>query len=260
MTEGINKAKGPLSFLAISVAWDLSIVFIALQQGIADGRADDLGVIIFWSAIFVTIAWLIFILLPLRWLNHSSKIFSYPIFPIFTGIYAVIVFTILIGWLFLKSDFKVVFWIAFLIGVLFGSIYLALIRSSRIVKKMQESWFMRTSVILYPTIFMVLYLKVFPTLFPAYAFRFMPDDIRREIIKETIPKFKVGDDFYELERALPGYFEHFENGSGNTAAQLEDFTFVVQANCYKIIRLKYSYNRDEVFAIYGNLHDDNPCP
>ena len=47
MTLNVTKAKGPLSFLSISIAWTLSIIFYALYGGLIDGRADDLGVLIF---------------------------------------------------------------------------------------------------------------------------------------------------------------------------------------------------------------------
>ena len=62
--------------------------------------------------------------------------------------------------------------------------------------------------------------------------------MRHEILKSTIPKFKVGDDLSELQKVLPGEFE-FEDCYGNRGAMLEDFQYVIEVNCCKIVRIEY---------------------
>jgi hypothetical protein len=88
----------------------------------------------------------------------------------------------------------------------------------------------------------------------------MPDEIRDKIVVGTIPKYKVGDDFEPLKNSLPGYLDHINNGSGNMAATMENFAFVLQVYCGKIIRLEYGKNQyDFDNTIYGKLHE-KPCP
>jgi len=88
----------------------------------------------------------------------------------------------------------------------------------------------------------------------------MPDEIRSKIVSRTIPKYKVGDKFEPLKNSLPGYLDHIDNGSGNMSASMENFAFVLQVNCDKIIRLAYGkYPTDFDNTIYGKLQDQ-PCP
>jgi hypothetical protein len=79
-------------------------------------------------------------------------------------------------------------------------------------------------------------------------------------VARTIPKFKVGDEIEPLKKALPGYLDHIENGSGNMSAMMENFAFVIQVNCGKIIRLEYGKSQFDIDGtIYGKLQE-NPCP
>jgi len=71
------------------------------------------------------------------------------------------------------------------------------------------------------------------------VYRFMTDDIRQKIVTQTIPKYMVGDEIEPLKKTLPGFLDHIENGLGNMSASMENFAFVIQVNCGKIIRLEY---------------------
>jgi len=88
----------------------------------------------------------------------------------------------------------------------------------------------------------------------------MPDEIRDRIIRQTIPKFKVGDNFKPLKKSLPGYLDNINDGSGNMMATMENFAFVLQVNSDKIIRLEYGKNQNEIDGtIYGKLQEQS-CP
>ena len=88
----------------------------------------------------------------------------------------------------------------------------------------------------------------------------MPDEIRDKIVAQTIPKYKVGDNFEPLKNSLPGYLGHIDNGTGNMSASMENFAFVLQVNCDKIIRLEYGKNPLNFDnTIYGKLQE-KPCP
>ena len=88
----------------------------------------------------------------------------------------------------------------------------------------------------------------------------MPDEIRYKIVARTIPKYKVGDDFEPLKSALPGYLDDIDNGSGNMSASMENFAFVLQVNCDKIIRLEYGKDPSDFDnTIYGKLQE-KPYP
>ena len=94
---------------------------------------------------------------------------------------------------------------------------------------------------------------------PSLVFRYMPDEIRYKIIARTIPKFKVGDDIERLKNALPGYLDHLNIESGNISETMENFGFVLQVHCSKIIRLEYGKDqKDYDGTIYGKLQE-KPC-
>lgn len=254
----MKKAITSISFLSICIAYSVGLLFFAIEEVLVHGKVDDFGVIIFWSALFELLAWVIFIMLPLRRLDHSKSLFNIKIFPIISTAYAEVIFTILIGWLFFKSDFKIVFVIAAVVGFSFGLIYILLIKNKKVVNFYNGRLLPRLTALLYPALFLWIFFFVFPRLLPATAFRFMPDEIQENIIEGTIPKFKVGDSFEPLNNALPGYFENFQNGVGNMSSTFDDFAFVIQVNCDKIIRLVYG-NRDKTdLTIYGDLQN-KPC-
>ncbi len=162
---------------------------------------------------------------------------------------------ILIGWAFLKTDFSVVFCIPAVVGFSFGLTYIPLIRNQNVVTFFNGKLLPRLTTLFYPIFFLWIFFFAFPKLFPSKAFRFMPNEIQNKIVMETIPKFKVGDNFQSLNTALPGYFESFQNGSGNMSSSFDDFAFVIQVNCDKIIRLVYGNGDKTDLTIYGDLQN-----
>jgi hypothetical protein len=255
----VKKAVSSISFLSICIAYTIGLIFFAVQQVLSNGKVDDFGVIIFWSGLFELLAWVVFLRIPLVRLNHRLPIFNKSIFPLVSTLYAEVVFIILIGWLFLQSDFYEVFVITAVVGFAFGLTYILLINNKRVVEFFNGNIWKRLTVLVYPIGFLFIFLWLFPKIMPSVAFRFMPDEIQDKIVEQTIPKFKVGDDFKPLKEALPGYFDHIENGNGNSAATLTGFAYVIQVNCGRIIRLVYSKDRNMGMTIYGSFNE-KPCP
>jgi len=246
----LKKDTITISFFSISIAYTFGLLFFSMIEAINNGRADDFGVIIFWSAIFEFIAWAIFLVYPLKKLNHTSSLFNPIIFPFITTIYFLAVFTLMIGWAFFVGKYYVVFGVAAVVGYSFGLIYVLLIKSERF-NRFINARILNRLIVLYPFVFLVCFLWIFPNVTPSLAFRFMPDSIQRDIVGKTIPKFKVGDDFEDLQKSLPSYFDHIENGNGNLAIQSEEgFSFVVQIKNNKIIRLEHSNQEKPDLTIY----------
>ncbi|WP_436516118.1 hypothetical protein [Ekhidna sp. To15] len=243
------------SFLSILVAWSVSVVATGLYQAWTIGKTDDFGVIVFWSALFELLAWLIFTKPVLTRLNHSKWYFSIYIFPFLTLLYAELVFFILIGWLFLKSEFYVVFFSAGVVGFSFGLTYSLLINSDRIKKAFESSELLRYSVILYPITFSILFFWAFPQAFPSTAFRVMPDEIQRQIVAKTITRFKVCDDFELLNQALPGYFR-IKDGFGTSGASYGNFRYSMTVKNNRIIYLETS---DQPGPVTSNSNIEDPC-
>ena len=240
-----------ISFLSISIAYTIGLLFFTIVETLINGKADDFGVIIFWSAIFEFLAWLVFLFYPLKKLNSKSKIFNPILFPIISMIYLEIVFIIMIGWGFLISGYYIVLFVAAVVGYSFGVIYINLINNKRFNDFLRKRELNRL-IILYPFLFIFLFLYAFPKILPATAFRFMPDQIQANIVEKTIPKFKEGDSFTDLDKALPGYLYHIQNGQGNMSAQMENFSFVIQIENNKIVRLEHSKQKNPDFTIYGS--------
>jgi hypothetical protein len=150
--------------------------------------------------------------------------------------------------------------LALLTGLIFGISYSILIRSDRLIDILIKRLIFKLVFFLSPAIILFFFLWVMPTLLPSLMFRFMPDEIRTKIVVQTIPKYKVGDDFEPLKNSLPGYLDHIDKGSGNMSASMENFAFVLQVNCDKIIRLEYGKNSSDFDnTIYSKLQDQ-PCP
>jgi hypothetical protein len=245
----------------MTIAWTLMNFFYSIYLVSVDGKADDSGVIIFWSGLFISIAWAVFIVYPLRRLDHSKQIFKPHIFPFITALYGALTYSIIVGGLFRSLDLVIMFLpLALLTGLLFGLTYSLLIRSDKFVNFLYRKPLTKIIFILSPAIFLIFFLWVLPTTFPSLMFRYMPDQIRDKIIRETIPKFKVGDNFEPLKKSLPGYLDNINDGKGNMMATMENFAFVLQVNCDKIIRLEYGKDQNDIDGtIYGKLQEQ-PCP
>jgi len=245
----------------MTIAWTLMNILHSIYLASRDGKADDNGVVIFWSGLFIIIAWAIFIIYPLKKLDHSRQFFKPTIFPFITALYGALTYSILVGGLFRSIDLVAMFMpLALLTGLIFGFSYSILIRSDRLIDFLIKRPIFELVFYLSPAIILFFFLWVMPTVAPSLMFRFMPDEIREEIVAQTIPKYKVGENFEPLKKSLPGYLDHIDNGSGNMMVSMENFAFVLEVNCNKIIRLEYGkYSSDFDNSIYGKLQDQ-PCP
>lgn len=260
-TPKINSVKQTLGFFSMTIAWTLMNFLHSIYLVSVDGKADDSGVVMFWSGLFITIAWAIFIIYPLNRLDHSKQIFKIHIFPFITAIYGALTYSMIVGGLFRSLDLVIMFLpLALLTGLIFGLSYSLLIRSDKLVDFLYRKPYAKIIFFLSPAIILFFSLWLLPRIAPSLVFRYTTDEIRTKIIAQTIPKYKVGDDFEPLKNALPGYFDHIENGSGNMSATMENFAFVLQVNCGKIIRLKFGKSQfDFDGTIYGKMHEQ-PCP
>lgn len=245
----------------MTIAWALMNLLNSIYLGWSDGKADDSGVVIFWSGLFIAIAWALFIIYPLKKLDHTKDIFKPTIFPFIAALYGALTYSIIVGGLFRSFELATMFLpLALLTGAIFGVSYSLLIRSDKVVDMLNRRPLTKIFFVLSPALILFFFLWVMPAIVPSLVFRFMPDEIRYEIVAKTIPKYNVGDDFEPLKNSLPGYLDHIGNGSGNMSASMEYFAFVLQVNCGKIIRLEYGKNSSEFDnTIYGKLQDQ-PCP
>ena len=259
-TLQLNKVKQTLGFFSMTIAWTLMNLLHSIYLAWTDGKADDSGVIIFWSGLFITIAWAIFIIYPLNRLDHTKQFLKPSIFPFITGLYGVLTYSLIVGVLFRSLDLVIMFMpLAFLTGLIFGFTYSLLIKSDKLVGLLVRRPLTKAVLIFSPVIVLLFFLWVLPSVAPSLAFRYMPDEIRYKIVARTIPKFKVGEDFEPLKNALPGYLDHIDNGSGNMSATMENFGFVLQVHCNKIIRLEYGKDQNDYDrTIYGKLQE-KPC-
>lgn len=254
------------SFISTSIAWTFGLICFSVTQVLKNGRTEDFEPVIFWSLIFSLTAWLIFIRVPLNRIDPSSIIFNKFIFPLLTTIYGLAVFTLLIGWGFVNTDFYEVFVQAGGMGLIFGLVYNFLTTRGLKTRKEKLLWYFT------PIVILTTFLWLFPTILPAMALRFMPDSIESQIIKRTIKDFKVGDDFTELKERLPGWFDRnefstFNNGEYNSTGGLGGlkifglFYYTVQVHCNRIVVLQYSEKEDgykDLPPINGRLHEE-PC-
>tara|TARA_R110002049_G_scaffold188691_1_gene357186 strand:+ start:59 stop:847 length:789 start_codon:yes stop_codon:yes gene_type:complete len=257
----INDTKQTIGFFATTIAWAFMNIANAIYIVIEDGKATDSGVIIFWSGLFIFLTWVLFLIWPIEKLNHSGRIFKTIIFIPLSILYAGIAYAIIVGSLFQSFELVLMFFPqALLVGFIFGLAYINLIKSKKVVDLLFGKPIIKMGFFLSPLLFLGLFLYLFPLVAPNIAYRFVPDAIRDNIVAKTIPKYSVGDEIEPLKKDLPGYLAHIKNGKGNMFATMEDFAFVLQVNCGKIIRLEYGKNQSEFDGtVYGKM-TEKPCP
>lgn len=229
-----------ISFISISIAWTLGFTSISIIDVITLGETDDLGVVIFWSAFFVLIAWVLAIRLPLFKINPSSLLFSRIVFPFISLFYANITFTLLIGWAFIGiGGWSLSLWImASIIGLVFGICYSQFMKSPKLIDLIKANGLVRYLFLLFPILYCTLSLYLFPLIAPSSAFRFMPDSIRHKIIMKTIVQYQEGDSFKELQDQLPGYFSVKELQDHGQTTWLGGFKFSLKVKNSIITELK----------------------
>lgn len=187
-TPKINSVKQTLGFFSMTIAWAMMNFLHSIYLVWKDGKADDSGVIIFWSGLFITIAWAIFIIYPLSRLDHSRPIFKPQIFPFISALYGALTYSIITGGLFRSLDLVIMFIpLALLTGLIFGISYSLLTRSDKLVDFLIRRPLSKIIFFLSPAIILVFFLWFLPTVVPSLVFRYMPDDIRYKIVARTIP-------------------------------------------------------------------------
>lgn len=260
-TEQVNKAKQTIGFFSMSVAWTLMNLINSIYLVIKFGKADDSEVIIFWSGLFMIIAWAIFIVWPLSLLNSSTKMFKPHIFPLVGLFYGASAYSIIVGGIFQSFEVVIMFLPqASLASILFGVAYSLLLKSEILIGLANQRPMAKLIFFLSPLMVLGFFLGLLPRIVPNLVYRFVTDGIREDIVAKTIPKFKVGDEIEPLIKALPGYLDHIENGKGNMSATMRNFAFVIQVNCGKIIRLEYGKKGSDIDGtIYGRLQEES-CP
>jgi len=256
----LNNVKQTIGFFSMTISWTLMNILNSIYITLEDGKADDSGVIIFWSGLFIVVSWAIFIIFPLSKLDHNRKLFQPIFFTIISSVYGVLTYSIIVGGIFQSLELVLMFLPqAFVVGLSFGLSYSFLIKSKRLIELLNGKPVSRGIFFLAPAFVLVFFLWFLPLIAPNLVYRFMPDAIRQEIVIKTIPKFNVGDEIKPLKKALPGYLDHIKNGSGNMSASMENFAFVIQVHCGKIIRLEYGKSQLEIDGtIYGKLQE-KPC-
>jgi hypothetical protein len=156
----MKKGSQTLAFFSMLLGWVLMNLLFYLYLIILDGKVKDYGLIVFMSGIFVFIAWIIFIAIPVYFLDHSKAFFKPSIFPFISGFYGVIVSTLIFRLIF--REWPATFGIptlAFLTGLLFGMSYSLFIRSDKLLT------FLQKKPILEVISFLFLLLVVISTLF-----------------------------------------------------------------------------------------------
>lgn len=258
--QEVSNVKQTIGFFSMTVAWTLMNIINSTYLVIKFGKADDSEVVIFWSGVFMVIAWAVFIVWPLSHLKSSNKIFNPLNFPIVALFYGASAYSIIVGGIFQSFDLVIMFLPqASLSGFLFGVAYSLLSKFERLIGFLNQRPIAKLMFFLSPLMILGFFLGLLPLIAPNSVYRFMTDGIRHNIVARTIPKFKVGDDIEPLRKALPGYLDHIQNGKGNMSATMENFAFVIQVNCGKIIRLEYGKNASDIDgAIYGRLQEI-PC-
>ena len=231
-TYKVRNINQTLGFFSITIGWIVTNIIYSIYLSLTYGEATDSSVILFWSGLFVYIAWGIFIIYPLKRLNHSKALFQRRIFPFITTVYAGLIYVILVGGTF--RDFglvKMFLLLPLLIGLLFGLTYSTLIHSGKIVNLLNARPWLKVLSFISPVIILTFFLLLLPTLIPNVVYRFMPSQIRDKIFIKTIAHFKVGESFKKLDRAVPGHFDDWiqnGNGGGSSSGPLIDYEIHVK--------------------------------
>jgi hypothetical protein len=178
-TINLKKVNQTLGFFSMTIAWALMNILYSIYLVSRSGKADDNGVVIFWSGLFITIAWAIFIIWPLNRIDHSRKLFKPQIFPFVTGLYGVLVYSVIVGSLFRSFDLVIMFMpLSLITGVIFGLSYSIIIRSDKFILVLNERPYLKFLFFISPATILVLFLWLLPTIDPSIAFRYMRDEIR----------------------------------------------------------------------------------
>lgn len=196
-----------------------------------DASGGDTGLIIFWSGLFSLLFYLLFIILPQKIIKKQLELRNLIEFSLGSAFYSLIGFVILIGWLFLQTDFYGVFIDAFVAGLIFGITFWLIWHKKGLNF---DSIGLRTVGFLIPILFLIIYLKLFPMLFPKFAYNHVPQSIQNEIEIKTLSNVKIGDSIEVIKQRLPGFIG-YDACKGARAGQYEKYEFRLQWNCCKVV-------------------------
>ena len=120
------------SFLSMVLGWIGGMIYFVCVLYLTSGWITDLLSISFWSAIFIVIAWLVFSLPLILFVNKQHQLFSLKVFPIFNTAFGALAFLILCGWMgFWKEPFYIGF--GAFVGLVAGSFYSWILKRSMAV-------------------------------------------------------------------------------------------------------------------------------
>lgn len=191
------KSKFVKSFIAIVFAWLCMNIIYAITISIQFGKVKESGVLLYWSGVYTSVTWIFFIAIPMKFINFER--FSWPkwVSPILMMIYAMFVFTLLLGNVFGFGKTYILFLpFAALTGLIFGLILM-----------IQSETLNKFIMLATPTLAMSFYF-LFPLIMPSTAFTFMPDKIQNKIISNIIPSLKIGDSYQLFLKKLPNAFDY----------------------------------------------------
>lgn len=245
-----------ISFVSLSIGW-IGLVLTHILWSFfkyEDASGGETGVVIFWSGLFSLLFYLLFILLPKKVITKQLETKSFIEFTIGSGLYSLLGFTVLIGWLFLNSDFFGVFIDAFVAGLIFGTTFWYFWNKSELNF---ESVITKLIGYLIPIVFLIFYLKIFPSLFPTIAYNYVPSTIKNDIEIKTLSKIKIGDSIEEIKDKLPGFIG-YEECIGSRAGQYDKFQFRLQWNCCKVVDIEVG-ERGSFSSTLGGEILKKPC-
>lgn len=245
-----------ISFVSMSIGW-IGLIITHIGWSVLNYKnasAGDTGVIIFWSGLFSLLFYLLFIVFPQNFIRKQLEERSLIEFSIGSAFYSLFGFTILIGWGFLLTDFYGVFIDAFVAGLTFGITFW-------LIWNKNGSYFdsigSRTIGYLIPCIFLIIYLKLFPLIFPSFAYNYVPRSIKNKIEIKTLSNIKIGDSIEDIKSKLPGFLR-YDDCRGSRAGQYEKYDFRLQWNCCKIVDVEVG-KRGMVEMTIGGRIVNEPC-
>ena len=89
-----------LSFLAVLIGWAAGFIYFVVYMTFFSswGRPTDVEAIMFWTAIFIFIAWILVVLPFVLLISDSSRFFSVPVAALIGAVAGLVTFLLLVGW------------------------------------------------------------------------------------------------------------------------------------------------------------------
>lgn len=89
-----------LSFLAILIGWATGFIYFVVYMTFFTswGRPTDVEAILFWTAIFISIAWILVVLPFVFLVPVSSRFLSLPVATFIGAVAGLVAFLLLVGW------------------------------------------------------------------------------------------------------------------------------------------------------------------